>query len=150
AQVAFVYEVLVRGERELAFLAGFGEGVLQRSPEISPLPLQLERIVQDPDRVFRQVLGERRESPRIEPGKDRRQTCGKKLVVLREIREVVDQLAKLPGGSLDRVGRCADSGDGGATPLLVQHDLARRAERDLLQVAGGALRLRIERAHLLA
>ena len=149
AQIALVHEVLVRGQRELAFPAGSGEGVLQCSPEISPLALELQRIVQDPDRVFGQVLGERREAPRVEPRKDRRQTCGKELVVLREIGEIVDELAKLPGGSLDRVGGCAHSGDGGATPFLVQHDLARRAERDLLQVAGGALRLRIERADLL-
>src|SRR5438132_1330252 len=140
---------LVGRQRQLALLARLGEGTLQRLPQLAPLPFQLQRVVEHPDSVLGQILGEGRKAARIEPGQDRGEPGREERVVLRRGGEVVDQLAQLARGRLHGVRRRPHGGDRRAPALLVQDDLAGGAERELLQLARGALRLWIERPDLL-
>src|SRR5207253_2559337 len=114
--------------RQLALLAAGLEGLGQVAPEIFPLALQLEWIVEDPDRVLGEVFGDRLEAARVEAGEDSAQPGREQFIVAdapaRGLRpgaavalprmraELVDQLAELPAGRLDGVGRGAHGGDG--------------------------------------
>src|SRR3954470_24759330 len=142
--VPLVQIVLLRGQRELALPAGRLEGGLELRPEIAPLPLELERVVEDPEGAFRKVVGHRLEPARKEARKDGGETRREQRIVLRPGLDLVDELPQLPGGRLDGVGGCADGGDGGLAARIVEDDLAGRAERDFGELRDGALRLGIE------
>ena len=88
-------EVLRGRQRELALLVRPFERFLEAFPEVAPLALQLQRVVEHPDGVLGKIFGDRREAARIEAGKDRREPGGEKLVVLRVRAELVDQFAQL-------------------------------------------------------
>ena len=141
--------MLVGRQRQLALLARLGKGIFQRLPQLAPLPFQLQRVVEHPDGVLGQILGEGRKAAGIEPWQDGGKPGGEERIVLRRGGEIVDQLAQLARRRFHRVRGRPHGGDRGAPALLVQDDLAGGAERELLQLARGALRLWIERPDLL-
>ena len=147
--VALVQVVLLGRQGELALLARGGERGRKPGPQISPLALQLERIVEHPQRLGRQVVGHRFQPPRIEAGQDGRQAGCEERVILRVALQLVDQLAQPPGRRLHRIGGRTDGRDGGLATRVVEHDLARGGHRHLGELPHRALRLRVERAQAL-
>ena len=142
--VALVEEVQVGPQRELALALRRLERALQLGPQVVPLPLELERVVEHPERVAGQVFGEGREALFVEARQDRREARGEERVVGRGVLQLVDQLAQAAGRDLHRVGGRAHRGDGGLAPLVVEDDLAGGAERQLLERRRRALRDRVE------
>jgi hypothetical protein len=141
--------MLLGRQRELSLGTGGLEGRLELGPEICPLPFQLERVVEHPERARGQVVGHRLEAAGKEARQDGGEAGGEQRVVLRAGLQLVDELAQLPGRDLHLVGGCTDRCDGRLAAGVIEDDLAGGTQRDLGELRDRALRLGIEAAQAL-